>query len=255
MHDRSSFSLKSIVVCFSVTGLPPKPNHVIPKFHNRSNLFPSTCTNKLYEEKHNQSNNRQVWSANPRLRQHTEKELVQNDNVNNITIETGKTALTQNKSTLRRRPCSAKARLESSSKPSKHHVSTPGRNDTNTTLDNTLSNTCMMLVPVNGKEVPVVDIGGDAPFPAYHYLFTSKEKYVSEEALPFLPGLAENRIPSLGLYHSPEVTTTDNTSIKPHVQGLNSFQVLYGTEHEGKPHDIKYDLTVPTVVKPQRYVC
>jgi hypothetical protein len=118
--------------------------------------------NKLYEEKHNKSNNRQAWSANPRLRQHTEKEAVQNNNVNNVTIETGKTALTQNKSTLRRRPCSAKARLESSSKPSKHHASTPDRNDTDTTLDSTLSNTCMMLVPINGKEVPVVDIGGDA---------------------------------------------------------------------------------------------
>jgi hypothetical protein len=76
--------------------------------------------------------------------------------------------------------------------------------------------------------VPVVDIGGDAPFPAYHYLFTSKEKYVSEETLPFLPGLAENRIPSLGLYHSPEATTTDNPSIKPHVHGhkLNIHTIL-----------------------------
>jgi hypothetical protein len=85
-----------------------------------------------------------------------------------------------------------------------------------------------------------------------HYLFTSKEKYVSEETLPFLPGLAENRIPSLGLYHSPEATTTDNPSIKPHVHGLNSYQVLYGTEHEGKPHDIKYDLTVPTPCSPNK---
>ncbi|XP_071132031.1 uncharacterized protein [Mytilus edulis] len=229
----------------AVTGLPPKPNHMIPKFHNRSNLFPSTFTNKLYEEKQITTSQRQAWSADPRKRSQIESICV--DTKNNLDVS--KTTVKQEKSAPRRRPFSAKARLESlSSKPprTKH-----ARDNVSVEpVHGSSRNTCMELVPVGGKEVPVVDIGDNAPYPTYHYLLNSKEKYVSDDTKPFLPGLADNRVPPLTLNHASEapVLITAGPSIKPMVHGLNSHQVIFGTDNDGQPQDIKYDLRKPSVL-------
>lgn len=208
--------------------MPPRPNHVIPKFHNRSNLFPSTFTSKLYEEKPTSTANRQAWSADPRHR----KPVTENTGCK-IEDRNGN-GLKRNKKL--RRPTSAKARLESS---------------TAVQTSKTKSLLCKELVPANGKEVPVVDIGDNAPFPTYHFMFNAKEKYVPDDTKPFLPGVTDNRVPPMDLFQCSESTpvTTTAPEIKPVVYGLNSHQVVFGTDFEEEVHNIKYDLTEPKFTK------
>ena len=59
--------------------------------------------------------------------------------------------------------------------------------DTDSGVTSCYSPSAMMLVPVGGKQVPVVDVGGDAPFPSYHFFLEKRsEKHVSSDVRGFV---------------------------------------------------------------------
>ena len=59
--------------------------------------------------------------------------------------------------------------------------------DSDSGVTSCYSPSAMMLVPVGGKQVPVVDVGGDAPFPSYHFFLEKRsEKHVSSDVRGFV---------------------------------------------------------------------
>ncbi|KAK3089952.1 hypothetical protein FSP39_007933 [Pinctada imbricata] len=195
-----------------------KAKYTIKEFHNRSSLFPSTTRNKLYTPSSKNDSSTNEDSPNG-LGLTCKKADVDVKKPNTLLKNNAKLP----PSGQRSRPQSAKSRKDRSTSGSKcssintKDASRPGACNSGYSSNNTLSDfpsskktescawedeqsyndsdsgvrschspSVMMLVPVGGKQVPVVDIGGDAPFPSYNFRERKAEKYVSQDVRGFV---------------------------------------------------------------------
>ncbi|XP_069124478.1 uncharacterized protein [Argopecten irradians] len=117
----------------------------------------------------------------------------------------------------------------------------------NNNEDATFSAYEMALVPINGRQMPVVDIGGDAPVPVYNYQQPVNSKHVDNEPklkpfhTPCTNKTAEKSVlndvfsvdPNLNKEVSDEKEKEKEERLKPSVYGLEKKRQIFGSASEG----------------------
>ncbi|XP_033747140.1 uncharacterized protein LOC117332352 isoform X2 [Pecten maximus] len=105
----------------------------------------------------------------------------------------------------------------------------------------------MALVPINGRQMPVVDIGGDAPVPVYNYQQPVSSKHVENEPklkpfhTPCTSKTAEKSVlnevfsvdPNVNKDVSDEKEKEKEERLKPLVFGLEKKRQIFGSTAEG----------------------